>query len=255
MFIGGKDGNERGDYHLEEGEELFYQIQGDMVLKIIERGQRKDVVIREGEMFLLPPRVPHSPQRKPNTLGLVVERERRSDEIDGLRWYVPGTTNVLWEQFFHCFDLGSQLGPVIGEFKASQACQTGNPSPADGTVLDPSKVPIKLDVDNAVGPVLKLASWMAGVKDFGDGVDIFKGDDFQVTLYKGPKQTPSRFSSQQHDTSELYIYQIKGTCELSSGSRKLTLQPSDMFIVKPGKSHSLMHHADSEQLQLTWWSA
>jgi 3-hydroxyanthranilate 3,4-dioxygenase len=60
MFVGGP--NQREDYHIEEGEELFYQIKGDMCVKIIENGLHKDVVVKEGEMFLLPARIPHSPQ-------------------------------------------------------------------------------------------------------------------------------------------------------------------------------------------------
>ncbi|XP_071595604.1 3-hydroxyanthranilate 3,4-dioxygenase isoform X2 [Heliangelus exortis] len=127
MFVGGP--NERKDYHIEEGEELFYQVKGDMCLKIIENGKPKDVVIREGEMFLLPARIPHSPQRYSNTVGLVIERERLKTEIDGLRYYVGESTNVLFEKWFHCEDLGTQLIPIIQEFFNSRQYQTGKPNP------------------------------------------------------------------------------------------------------------------------------
>ncbi|KAI6071776.1 3-hydroxyanthranilate 3,4-dioxygenase [Aix galericulata] len=113
MFVGGP--NERKDYHIEEGEELFYQVKGDMCLKIIENGKQKDIFIREGEMFLLPARIPHSPQRYRDTVGLVIERERLKTEIDGLRYYVGESTNVLFEKWFHCEDLGTQLTPIIQE--------------------------------------------------------------------------------------------------------------------------------------------
>uniref|UniRef100_A0A8C6JTS9 3-hydroxyanthranilate 3,4-dioxygenase n=1 Tax=Melopsittacus undulatus TaxID=13146 RepID=A0A8C6JTS9_MELUD len=127
MFVGGP--NERKDYHIEEGEELFYQVKGDMCLKIIENGKRKDIVIREGEMFLLPARIPHSPQRYANTMGLVIERERLKTEIDGLRYYVGDSTDVLFEKWFHCEDLGTQLAPIIQEFFNSRQYQTGKPNP------------------------------------------------------------------------------------------------------------------------------
>eukprot|EP00074_Homo_sapiens_P074462 XP_011531033.1 3-hydroxyanthranilate 3,4-dioxygenase isoform X6 [Homo sapiens] len=85
MFIGGP--NTRKDYHIEEGEEVFYQLEGDMVLRVLEQGKHRDVVIRQGEIFLLPARVPHSPQRFANTVGLVVERRRLETELDGLRFF------------------------------------------------------------------------------------------------------------------------------------------------------------------------
>uniref|UniRef100_A0A8C4U9F5 3-hydroxyanthranilate 3,4-dioxygenase n=1 Tax=Falco tinnunculus TaxID=100819 RepID=A0A8C4U9F5_FALTI len=127
MFVGGP--NERKDYHIEEGEELFYQVKGDMCLKIIENGKQKDIVIREGEMFLLPARIPHSPQRYTDTVGLVIERERLKTEVDGLRYYVGESTNVLFEKWFHCEDLGTQLLPIIQEFFNSRQYQTGKPNP------------------------------------------------------------------------------------------------------------------------------
>lgn len=98
-----------------------------MCLKVVERGKHKDVVIREGEVFLLPAKVPHSPQRKANTVGLVIERERRNWERDGLRYYVGSSNVVLYERWFHCVDLGSQLKPIIDEFFNSQEFQTQKP--------------------------------------------------------------------------------------------------------------------------------
>lgn len=68
--------NRRKDYHIDPGEEFFYQLEGDITLRLIEDGQFRELPIREGEVFLLPPLVPHSPQRGPNTLGLVIERMR-----------------------------------------------------------------------------------------------------------------------------------------------------------------------------------
>ncbi|KAG7255005.1 hypothetical protein CRUP_006079 [Coryphaenoides rupestris] len=113
MFVGGP--NTRKDYHIEEGEEIFYQLKGDMCLKVVENGKHKDVHIKEGEMFLLPARIPHSPQREANTVGLVVERRRLLTETDCLRYYVEDSTELLFEKWFYCENLGTQLVPVIKE--------------------------------------------------------------------------------------------------------------------------------------------
>ncbi|CAI9575299.1 unnamed protein product [Staurois parvus] len=100
-----------------------------MCLKIIENGEHRDIHIKEGEMFLLPARIPHSPQRFPNTVGLVFERRRLKTETDGLRYYVGDSTEVLFERWFYCEDLGKQLIPVINEFFNSKQYKTGNPDP------------------------------------------------------------------------------------------------------------------------------
>lgn len=102
-------------------------IKGDMNLKVVEGGKHKDVIIREGEVFLLPAKIPHSPQRQVGTVGLVIERERLQTEVDGLRYYIGNSTQVLFERWFHCVDLGSQLKPVIDEFFNSQEFATQKP--------------------------------------------------------------------------------------------------------------------------------
>jgi 3-hydroxyanthranilate 3,4-dioxygenase len=122
MIVGGP--NLRTDYHVEEGEELFYQIEGDMIVRLMEESGPRDVTIREGELFLLPPRVPHSPQRPAGTVGMVVERQRKEGELDYLRWYCDGCGKILHQASFQLKDLGAQLKPVIEEYYASKEQRT-----------------------------------------------------------------------------------------------------------------------------------
>ena len=114
MVVGGP--NTRKDYHIDEGEEFFYQLEGDMVLRIMQDGKPKDINIKEGEIFLLPPKVPHSPQRFENTVGLVVERKRREGELDGFQWYCDECSSLLYEKYFVLTDIVKQLPPVFDGF-------------------------------------------------------------------------------------------------------------------------------------------
>ena len=123
MIVGGPNG--RKDYHWEDGEELFYQIEGDITLKIInEDGSQEDISIKEGEMFLLPPRIPHSPQRPANTIGLVIERYRRDNETDKLMWFCENCNNKLHEATFEMKDIVNQLPPVMNHFMNSKELRT-----------------------------------------------------------------------------------------------------------------------------------
>ena len=85
MVVGGP--NARTDYHYEDGPEWFYQLEGEMVLRIQENGKPRDIPIKAGETFYLPPRIPHSPQRMPGSIGLVIERKRLPHEDDALMWF------------------------------------------------------------------------------------------------------------------------------------------------------------------------
>jgi 3-hydroxyanthranilate 3,4-dioxygenase len=122
MIVGGP--NSRDDYHVDDGPEFFYQFEGDMVLRTIQDGRRIDLTIREGDVFYLPPRVPHSPQRFANTVGLVIERKRLEHENDGFQWYCDNCGALLYEEFEHITDIVAQLPPIFERFYASEDNRT-----------------------------------------------------------------------------------------------------------------------------------
>ncbi len=114
MVVGGP--NSRKDYHFNEGEEFFYQLEGNIVVKIVEDGKPVDIHINEGDIFLLPPRTPHSPQRGPNTVGLVIERRRETVELDGFLWYCENCGEKLYEEYNYVTDLVTQMPPIFDRF-------------------------------------------------------------------------------------------------------------------------------------------
>jgi 3-hydroxyanthranilate 3,4-dioxygenase len=122
MVVGGP--NQRSDYHVNPGEELFYQIEGDIVLKVIEDGKPRDIAIKQGEIFLLPASVPHSPQRPANTVGLVIEQPKASQKPQHLRWYCRRCNSVLYDAEFQPVDLGKQIKETIEHFRASEQLRT-----------------------------------------------------------------------------------------------------------------------------------
>jgi 3-hydroxyanthranilate 3,4-dioxygenase len=133
MVVGGP--NSRDDYHLDEGPEFFYQLEGEMVLKTIQDDARVDIPIRAGEILMLPPRIPHSPQRGPNSVGLVVERKRLGSELDGFMWFCDNCDHKLYEEYVYVSDIVADLPPIFERFYASEAnrrcdrCGTEKPAP------------------------------------------------------------------------------------------------------------------------------
>ncbi|MTI30171.1 3-hydroxyanthranilate 3,4-dioxygenase [Cytophagales bacterium RKSG123] len=118
MVVGGP--NARKDYHYNETEELFLQLEGDIVLKIIENGEAVDIPIKEGDMFLLPPKIPHSPQRPANTVGLVLEVYRKEGQKDGFMWFCENCNHKLYEEYLELTDIVKQLPPIMNHFFSSE---------------------------------------------------------------------------------------------------------------------------------------
>lgn len=122
MGVGGP--NARKDFHVDPAEEFFQQVEGDMLLRIVEDGHIVEVPIRAGEMLLLPPLVPHSPQRFPDTVGIVIEGRRPPGGLDGLQWYCEQCEQLLYEEFFVLTDIETQFPPVFDRFFGNLALRT-----------------------------------------------------------------------------------------------------------------------------------
>ncbi|MBM3601903.1 MAG: 3-hydroxyanthranilate 3,4-dioxygenase [Alphaproteobacteria bacterium] len=117
--------NQRTDYHDDPFEEFFYQLDGDMVLRIIEDGKVKDLAIRAGDIFLLPPHVRHSPQRpQQGSVGLVIERTRPAGAIDGFEWYCPGCSALVHRVELQLKSIVDDLPPLFNRFYASTDLRT-----------------------------------------------------------------------------------------------------------------------------------
>jgi len=122
MIVAGP--NARKDYHYNETEELYYQLEGDIVVRIQEDDQAVDIPIREGEMFLLPAKVPHSPIRSEGSIGLVIELKRKPEEQDGLLWFCDKCNSKLHESYFHLTNIEKDFFPRFREYYNSSDMRT-----------------------------------------------------------------------------------------------------------------------------------
>ena len=123
MVVGGP--NARKDYHYNESEELFYQVEGDITVRVQLDGKPKDIHIKEGEMFLLPAKIPHSPMRGENTVGLVIELVRKGRGLkDGLMWFCDSCNHSLKTYDFHLENIEKDFISRFKEFYKSEKMRT-----------------------------------------------------------------------------------------------------------------------------------
>ena len=136
MVVGGP--NNRKDYHYNETPEFFYQLEGDIILKIIDDNVAKDVHIREGDIYLLPAKVPHSPQRKKHTVGLVIEYPRSEGMLDALEWYCENCGNALYREEFALNNIETDMPRIFDNYYSDKEKCTCE---ACGTVMEgPNKI-------------------------------------------------------------------------------------------------------------------
>jgi 3-hydroxyanthranilate 3,4-dioxygenase len=123
MIVGGP--NARKDYHYNETEELFYQLEGEINVCIQEDGQPVDIRLGPGDMFLCPAKTPHSPARTEGSIGLVIERVRAGKGFtDGLLWYCEKCNNKLHETYFELHDIEKDFLPRFKEYYGSEELRT-----------------------------------------------------------------------------------------------------------------------------------
>ena len=134
MVVGGP--NSRKDYHLNQTPEFFYQVEGDITLKVIEDGEPRDIHIREGEVFYLPPNIPHSPQRGVNTVGLVIEQKRPEGMDDGLAWFCEKCHNKLYEEPFQLKNIETDMPVIFDGYYSNEELRTCD---SCGEVMKPPK--------------------------------------------------------------------------------------------------------------------
>ena len=117
--------NKRKDYHDDPVEEFFYQIKGDMVLKVFDGKEFYDVPIQEGEIFLLPAHMRHSPQRpQEGSLGLVIEPARPEGALDAIEWYCFECQALVHRSELDLESIVDDLPPVYEAFYASEENRT-----------------------------------------------------------------------------------------------------------------------------------
>ncbi len=117
VFVSGGP-NTRNDYHVNPTEELFYQLKGNIAVRIrpLDGSKPRDVVVKEGEIWLLPRWVPHRPQRPANTVGLIIEFPRPEGELDGLRWYCPKCDELVHEARWRLKKIDQDLKVIMHDF-------------------------------------------------------------------------------------------------------------------------------------------
>ncbi|KAJ6636734.1 3-hydroxyanthranilate 3,4-dioxygenase [Pseudolycoriella hygida] len=232
MFVGGP--NEREDYHIEKGEELFYMLKGDMCLKTIEKGERRDVIIREGECFLLPGRIPHSPQRYEDTIGLVIERERIPSELDGLRYFIKDSITPLFERWFYCENLGEQLVPIINEFFSCEERVTQIPTKYSIPESEPYALNDTQSTDQPINVEQFLQENRSQIET--SAKRMFSEDSKTDVWWYGPG-TFEIFSN-DHDT---FLWQWRSKGSISSEGETKTFSVNNCILVPKNVIMSLVN--------------
>lgn len=241
FFVGGP--NSRKDFHMEEGEEFFYMLKGDMKLVVVEQGKFKEIPIREGEVFLLPARIPHSPQRIANTVGLVIERERSSNENDCLRYYVENSTEILYEKWFYCESL-EKLGPLIKEYFSSEQYRTGRPLP--GTILDDK--PIKQDFQRKLEAPFSLKEFLKDNEDAinTEGKKKLFHDEYVSRIYI----LGNGLHVPDIDIPETFLWQIEGTAVIIVGDHTYKLHENETALIPSGEKYVLKNENRGKTLSV-----
>lgn len=210
-----------------------------MTVVTVQREEYKRVDIAQGELFLLPSRIPHSPRRPLNTLGLVIEREREVGEMDRMSWYFDEASNkveTLWEKYFKCEDLGKDLVPVVQEFRATQEFQSGKRGFQTLGLHVPSCTSVP-------GPIKMTDAAKACLNSTQKRIDVFSKDQHPDREFDVIMESEGTFTLSNRD--EIFMYQIAGSASLNDGSAVLKAGECCVIGLNCGESISVKRDVNS----------
>jgi len=233
-------------YHLEEGEELFYQWKGDIRLNVLLKNGFKDITIKEGQIFMLPGRVYHQPKRPDGTLGVIFERTRAPHEPDCIRYFVDGTQDLLWERWFYCENIPRDLGGAINQYDNSESKVTGKPG-ADSQLQTPAYLANR-NVD--LHEPFYLDDWLAEheqeIKSKGKAT-MFDYPQYktQVVVYGAGHHKITPLAD-----GDIFIWQLAENSEIiQKGAENKSLGMKQCFLI-PGGSKEFMVNAENSNSRL-----
>lgn len=123
MLVGGP--NARREFHVSPSDEIFYQVKGSCYVEIINDEKKREVIeVNEGEMFVLPGNVPHSPHRVADTYGMVIEYKRKEGELEDLVWLCEECDHEVHRATLQVTNIGQQIAEGIAYFNASEELRT-----------------------------------------------------------------------------------------------------------------------------------
>jgi hypothetical protein len=183
-----------------------------------------------------------------SSLGFVLERRRLNGEVDGLRWYTDFAVcdRVLYEKYFQCFDLGTDLVPVVKTFLASPEARSGVPSP-DSVVahppfdLNPTAVPEPFDLEPWLDAHAAQLATGAVLPLFPDHPDR----EINVRVCGGPATQSATWEF------ETLLWQLRGSCRVRVGDSPdwQTIAAGELAVVPSGASFTVERDAGS----IGWW--
>src|SRR5690606_15496129 len=111
-----------------------YQLEGTIKVIIQKDGEKKELTLNAGDMYLHPAQTPHSPVRSENSVGLVIERKRAGQGFtDGLLWFCDNCNHKLYEVYFELHDIEQDFLPKFQHFYNSEDLRTCDKS---GTMME-----------------------------------------------------------------------------------------------------------------------
>ncbi|KAK2704418.1 3-hydroxyanthranilate 3,4-dioxygenase-like [Artemia franciscana] len=233
----------RRDYRITNCDQFFYMKAGDMDLHVMEKGIPRKITIKKGEVFLLPPRIPQSPQRYSNTIGLRVERSRVGQEMDCVRFYTNDNSGVLFERWFK-YTEPKQIQLVIDDFYNAEESKTGAPSANSKLVAAPFKPDEKVSIDEP----FSLDQWLdRNSQKLRNGkLDLFQGKYHSSVIVYGTGE-----DEVVNEDADTFIWALRGLSILDvAGEATRILEADDTGYIRKGHRYKITREEGARVLQI-----